>query len=211
MGHICVKWVAYDGLLRNQVCIWKRHASHPRDQGVPEQITVKRPVLLPVDQELRRRDACRWFSNPAIGRDEQSGRRESNPTSPAWKAKGSATELRPRAKEAYVHIHRRAVPDYLRTSSAPRRRASPDRCVTKWRCAGRRHHCGVPCGLPSDAAAQIPRSSPSHPMCPPFSETDAVSPVRRAGFRCPRCGVGWWKDLYDMQDHWRRYPTGLSR
>jgi predicted RNA-binding Zn-ribbon protein involved in translation (DUF1610 family) len=28
------------------------------------------------------------------------------------------------------------------------------------------------------------------------------------GFRCPRCGTAWWKDVYDCRDHWRRYPTG---
>ena len=32
---------------------------------------------------------------------------------------------------------------------------------------------------------------------------------RGLGFRCPSCGVAWWKDLYDMRDHWRREPTGL--
>ena len=60
---------------------------------------------------------------------------------------------------------------------------------------------------PTCGKVRVPDGDVIESLVPGSKEIEPFS--RGVGFRCPVCGVGWWKDLYDMRDHWRRYPTGL--
>jgi predicted RNA-binding Zn-ribbon protein involved in translation (DUF1610 family) len=60
---------------------------------------------------------------------------------------------------------------------------------------------------PSCGKVEVPDRDVLEELIPGSEELVELN--RGVGFRCPRCGIAWWKDVYDYRDHWRRYPIGL--